>query len=159
MTDLKGLKAVVTGGASGIGLATARLLAERGADVAVLDLRPESLPGPLRGHRADVADDASVRAAVEAAAEDLGGIDVLVNNAGIGAVGTVEDNGDDEWRRLWEVNVLGIVRVSRAALPHLRRAAQTLRTARRSSTPAPSPPPPGCRSAPPTRPARVPCCR
>lgn len=123
MTDLKGLKAVVTGGASGIGLATARLLAERGADVAVLDLRPDSLPAPLRGHRADVADDASVRAAVEAAAEDLGGIDVLVNNAGIGAVGTVEDNDDAEWRRLWEVNVLGIVRVSRAALPHLRRAA------------------------------------
>ncbi|MBO2465402.1 SDR family NAD(P)-dependent oxidoreductase [Actinomadura violacea] len=123
MTDLKGLKAVVTGGASGIGLATARLLAERGADAAVLDLRPEPLPEPLCGHRADVADDASVRAAVEAAAEDLGGIDVLINNAGIGAVGTVEDNDDDEWRRLWEVNVLGIVRVSRAALPHLRRAA------------------------------------
>ena len=64
--------------------------------------------------------DASVRAAVEAAAQVLGGIDVLVNNAGIGASGTVEDNPDEQWHRVFDVNVVGLVRVTRAALPYLR---------------------------------------
>ncbi|MFF3253229.1 SDR family NAD(P)-dependent oxidoreductase [Actinacidiphila glaucinigra] len=119
--EFAGLKAVVTGGASGIGLATARLLAVRGARVACLDLTPE-VPEPLIGISADVADDASVRAAVEEAARRLDGIDVLVNNAGIGAQGTIEDNTDEEWHRVFDVNVLGMVRVTRAALPHLRRS-------------------------------------
>ncbi|MFB7944214.1 SDR family NAD(P)-dependent oxidoreductase [Kitasatospora phosalacinea] len=123
MTDLQGLRAIVTGGASGIGLATARLLAGRGAAVAVLDLDVSRLPPPLKGLTADVADDASVRAAVAAAAEVLGGIDVLVNNAGIGAAGTVADNDDEQWHRVLDVNVLGIVRTTRAALPHLRESA------------------------------------
>ncbi|MFG2517596.1 SDR family NAD(P)-dependent oxidoreductase [Streptomyces sp. NPDC048527] len=118
--DLAGLKALVTGGASGIGLATARQLAERGASVAVLDLNIEDLPASLLGYRADVADDAEVRAAVNTAAAELGGIDVLVNNAGIGAAGTVEDNPDEQWHRVLDVNVLGLVRMARAALPHLR---------------------------------------
>ncbi|MEV4370460.1 SDR family oxidoreductase [Nonomuraea sp. NPDC049637] len=115
------LKAIVTGGGSGIGLATATLLAARGMQVACLDLAP---PGdPFVGITADVADDASVRAAVAEAAERLGGIDIVVNNAGVGAQGTVEDNPDEEWRKVFEVNVFGIVRVSRAALPYLRRSA------------------------------------
>ncbi|MFE7549301.1 SDR family NAD(P)-dependent oxidoreductase [Streptomyces gardneri] len=121
-TDLSGLTALVTGGASGIGLATAQLLSEQGADVAVLDLDPSGARLPLRGFTADVADDASVRAAVEQAAEELGGIDILVNNAGIGAAGTVEDNPDEQWHRVLDINVLGIVRTTRAALPHLRRS-------------------------------------
>jgi NAD(P)-dependent dehydrogenase (short-subunit alcohol dehydrogenase family) len=120
--ELAGLTAVVTGGASGIGLATAHLLAARGARVACLDLAPDGLPEPLIGIRADVADDVAVRAAVEQAAQRLGGIDILVNNAGIGAQGTIEDNPDDEWRRVFDVNVFGIVRTTRAALPHLRRS-------------------------------------
>ncbi|AZQ32838.1 SDR family oxidoreductase [Streptomyces cyaneochromogenes] len=120
MTDFEGLKALVTGGASGIGRATAELLAERGALVAVLDLDPSSVEKPLLGHRADVTDDESVRAAVAAAVADLGGLDVVINNAGIGALGTVEDNDDAEWHRVMDVNVVGMVRVARAALPHLR---------------------------------------
>jgi NAD(P)-dependent dehydrogenase (short-subunit alcohol dehydrogenase family) len=112
----------VTGGASGIGLATARSLAAQGAAVAVLDLDPGGVSEPLLGLRADVSDDASVRAAVEQAVERLGGLDILVNNAGIGAVGTIEDNPDEQWRRVMDVNVLGIVRTTRAALPHLRRS-------------------------------------
>ncbi|GAA4449747.1 SDR family oxidoreductase [Phytohabitans houttuyneae] len=120
MNDFGGLKAVVTGGASGIGLATARLLAARGARVACLDLKPEGLPEPLLGFGSDVRDDTSVRAGVAAAADALGGLDVLVNNAGIGAQGTVETNPDEEWLRVLDVNVVGIVRVTRAALPHLR---------------------------------------
>ncbi|HEV2784495.1 MAG TPA: SDR family oxidoreductase [Actinophytocola sp.] len=116
------LNVVITGGASGIGLATAILFAARNAHVACLDLRPD-VPEPLLGVEADVTDDASVRVAVETAADKLGGIDVLVNNAGIGAAGTIEDNPDDEWRKVFEVNVFGIVRTTRAALPYLRRSA------------------------------------
>ncbi len=123
MSDFEGLKALVTGGASGIGRATAELLAARGAQVAVLDLDPSSVDKPLLAHRADVTDDASVRTAVAAAAADLGGLDVLVNNAGIGAQGTVEDNDDEEWHRVLDVNLVGMVRVARAALPHLRESA------------------------------------
>jgi len=112
------LKAIVTGGGSGIGLATARLLAGRGMKVACLDLNP---PGePFIGVKADVTDDAQVRRAVAEAVERLGGLDILVNNAGIGAQGTIEDNDDAEWRTVFDVNVLGLVRVSRAALPYLR---------------------------------------
>ena len=134
MNELDGLRAIVTGGASGIGLATARLLAERGAEVAVLDLTaldpaaldPDGAGGagkPLHGFLADVSDDASVRAAVAEATAQLGGLDILVNNAGIGAAGTVEDNPDEQWHRVLDVNVLGMVRTTRAALPHLRASA------------------------------------
>ena len=124
MSEFTGLRAVVTGGGSGIGLATAQLLSARGADVAVLDLDPAAAAEPLRGIQADVADDTSVRAAVSAAARALGGIDILVNNAGIGAAGTVEDNPDEQWHRVFDVNVLGIVRTTRAALPWLRESRQ-----------------------------------
>jgi 2-keto-3-deoxy-L-fuconate dehydrogenase len=117
VAELSGLAAVVTGGGSGIGLATARLLAERGANVAVLDRKPGT---EFTALTADVTDDTSVRLAVAAAAERLGGIDILVNNAGVGAIGTVADNTDDEWHQVFDVNVVGIVRVSRAALPYLR---------------------------------------
>ncbi|MFG2126974.1 SDR family NAD(P)-dependent oxidoreductase [Streptomyces sp. NPDC048751] len=123
MSDFEGLGALVTGGASGIGRATAELLAARGARVAVLDLDTSSVEKPLLAYTADVSDDAAVRAAVEAAVADLGGhgvLDVLVNNAGIGALGTVEDNDDAEWHRVLDVNVVGMVRTARAALPHLR---------------------------------------
>ncbi|MET8944838.1 SDR family oxidoreductase [Streptomyces sp. NPDC004542] len=123
--DLQGLGALVTGGASGIGLATARLLSERGARVAVLDLNPDGVPHPLSGYRTDVGDDGSVRAAVESAARDLGGLDILVNNAGVGAVGTVEDQSDEQWHAVLDINVLGIVRTTRAALPYLREAARS----------------------------------
>ncbi len=117
--EFDGFRALVTGGASGIGLATARMLARRGAQVVCLDLN-EKVEEPLTGVRADVSDDDSVRTAVAVAVDHLGGLDVLVNNAGIGAQGTVEDNADAEWHRVFDVNVVGMVRVSRAALPHLR---------------------------------------
>ncbi|MFF1613663.1 SDR family NAD(P)-dependent oxidoreductase [Amycolatopsis sp. NPDC058278] len=117
--EFDGVRAVVTGGASGIGLATARMLSRRGARVVCLDLN-ETVEECLTGVRADVSDDGSVRAAVAAAVDHLGGLDVLVNNAGIGAQGTVEDNDDAEWHRVFDVNVVGMVRVTRAALPHLR---------------------------------------
>ena len=118
--DFDGTVAVVTGGASGIGLVTAQLLAREGAQVAVLDLDPSGVPAPLLGLRADVADQESVDAAVAAVVEAFGGVDVLVNNAGIGAAGTVADGDLAQWHRVLDVNVLGVVRATRAALPHLR---------------------------------------
>jgi 2-keto-3-deoxy-L-fuconate dehydrogenase len=118
--EFAGLGALVTGGASGIGLATARLLAARGARVACLDLASAPLEAPLEQLRADVGDDAAVRAAVGEAARRLGGLDIVVNNAGVGAVGTIEANADHDWHQVFDVNVLGIVRVTRAALPLLR---------------------------------------
>ena len=120
MAELDGLAAVVTGGGSGIGLAAARLLASRSAKVAVLDLSPGD---EFVAVKADVTDDASVRAAIEAAAGRLGGLDILVNNAGVGAIGTVADNPDEQWHQVFDVNVVGMVRVARAALPHLRASA------------------------------------
>ncbi len=120
-SGLTGLVAVVTGGASGIGLAAAQELADRGAAVACLDLVPE-VPAPLVGVRCDVTDDGSVRAAIDSVVAAHGRLDILVNNAGVGARGTVADNGIDEWARVFDVNVYGVVRVTRAALAHLRRS-------------------------------------
>jgi NAD(P)-dependent dehydrogenase (short-subunit alcohol dehydrogenase family) len=118
--EFAGLTAVVTGGGSGIGLATAAHLAARGAAVACLDLDPAGVPDPLHPVRCDVTDPGSVTGAVAAAVARLGGLDILVNNAGVGALGDVAANSDEEWHRVFDVNVLGIVRVTRAALPHLR---------------------------------------
>jgi NAD(P)-dependent dehydrogenase (short-subunit alcohol dehydrogenase family) len=120
--EFEGLVALVTGGASGIGAAIAARLQEGGARVAVLDVNPTGAAADLLAVTCDVSDDASVRAAVEAVAEQLGGVDIVINNAGIGAAGTVADNADEEWHRVFDVNVLGVVRVTRAALPHLRRS-------------------------------------
>jgi 2-keto-3-deoxy-L-fuconate dehydrogenase len=120
--EFEGLVAIVTGGASGIGAAVTAVLEARGAKVAVLDLAPEQAPSGTLRVRCDVSDDESVRAAVEATAQSLGGIDIVINNAGVGAQGTVESNDDDEWHRVFDVNVVGMVRLSRAALPYLRRS-------------------------------------
>jgi NAD(P)-dependent dehydrogenase (short-subunit alcohol dehydrogenase family) len=117
-----GLVAAVTGGGSGIGAAVARRLSAEGARVAVLDLDVSGVPEGMLGIRADVTDDASVRTAIDQVLERWERLDVLVNNAGIGAQGTVEDNDDDEWRRVLDINVLGMVRTARAALPALRRS-------------------------------------
>ena len=121
MGDFDGMVALVTGGASGIGAAAADLLSERGARTAVLDLDPGDGGRHLRV-ACDVADRAAVDRAVVQAADALGGLDVVVNNAGIGAQGDVAANDDAEWRRVLDVNVVGIARVTAAALPHLRRS-------------------------------------
>jgi NAD(P)-dependent dehydrogenase (short-subunit alcohol dehydrogenase family) len=122
IAEYDGLAALVTGGASGIGAAVVATLRDRGARTAALDLDVSGVPEGVLALEVDVRDDAAVRAAVDRSVAELGGLDVLVNNAGIGAQGTVEDNDDAEWTRVLDVNLLGMVRVSRAALPHLRRS-------------------------------------
>jgi NAD(P)-dependent dehydrogenase (short-subunit alcohol dehydrogenase family) len=122
MSEFDGLVAVVTGGASGIGAAIAARLASAGASVSALDLNTDPGPTSIVPVTTDVADDASVRGAIEQVVEHFGRLDIVINNAGVGAQGTVEDNDDDEWRRVLDINVLGMVRVSRAALPYLRQS-------------------------------------
>ena len=121
MSDFDGLTALVTGGASGIGAATARALRDRGARVAILDRARDTHRD--RGHlevTCDISDRKAVDAAVAEVAATLGGIDVVVNNAGIGATGDISGNDDAELAHVLDVNVAGLARVSSAALPHLR---------------------------------------
>ena len=120
MTEFDGAVAIVTGGASGLGAATAALLHARGARVAVFDRTVEGVPAEYFTVVCDVTDSAQVDAAVASVARHYGGIDIVINNAGIGAAGDVAANDDAEWHRVFDVNVVGIARVSRAALPHLR---------------------------------------
>jgi NAD(P)-dependent dehydrogenase (short-subunit alcohol dehydrogenase family) len=116
-----GVRAVVTGAASGIGLAVCRRLRDGGASVAGVDRQPVDEPG-IAGLAADVADRAAVAAALEPVLAGWGRLDVLVNSAGIGAVGGVADNDDEEWARVLDVNVTGVARVTAACLPWLRRS-------------------------------------
>jgi NAD(P)-dependent dehydrogenase (short-subunit alcohol dehydrogenase family) len=108
-------RAIITGAASGIGAATAEALRGRGAEVVGLDLQPAE--GVVS---CDVTDQASVDAAVAAAVDQLGGLDALVNCAGIGIPQSAVQAPDDAARRVLEVNLLGTWRVTAAALPALR---------------------------------------
>ena len=123
-------RAVVTGAASGIGRATAILLAGRGAAVACLDVNADGLAETAAaiGERAlpipcDVTDLAAVEAAVSQAAADLGGLDAVANVAGVGDfTGDVAEIAPEKWARVLAVNLTGPFHVSRAAIPHLRAA-------------------------------------
>ncbi|WP_334152330.1 SDR family NAD(P)-dependent oxidoreductase [Microbacterium sp.] len=134
--QLDGLVAIVTGGASGIGAAIAQRLLDDGAQVAVLDRDITNAGEGFAAFTADISDRASVDAAVAAVAEQFGRIDIVVNNAGIGATGDITANDDDEWARVLSVNVTGIARVTGAALPWLRKspAAAVCNTASIAST-------------------------
>lgn len=120
MTEvLRGRRAAITGGSSGIGLATGLMMLEAGYEVVSLDLTaPES--ADLAYVYVDVRDPVLVEDAMKSAVSHLGGLDVLVNSAGISSVGAVEANSDEEWVASMDVNVIGVARVTRSALPHLR---------------------------------------
>jgi NAD(P)-dependent dehydrogenase (short-subunit alcohol dehydrogenase family) len=121
MSEFTDLVAVVTGGASGIGAAIVRRLRAEGATVAVFDVRPEGADADL-AVAVDITDDASVRDGIDEVVARFGRLDIVVNNAGIGAQGDIAANDDAEWARVLDLNVIGIARVSRAALPHLRQS-------------------------------------
>jgi NADP-dependent 3-hydroxy acid dehydrogenase YdfG len=130
---LQGTVALVTGASSGIGEATAGALAAEGATVAIAARRRDRLEalaeriGPdhdVLVIETDVTDEASARAMVERTVDQFGRLDTLVNNAGVMLLGPVEGAPTDEWRRMIEVNLLGLMYCAQAALPHLVRAAE-----------------------------------
>lgn len=119
MLEFAGLVAVVTGGASGIGAAIVERLSTAGAKVAIFDINEIKVGENKLSLCVNVADSESVAAGISAVIEKFGQLDVVINNAGIGAQGTVVSNSDEEWHRVFDVNVFGMVRVSREAMPHL----------------------------------------
>ena len=118
--ELQGRVVLVTGGASGIGLASVEILLARGATVGVLDRETETVPGGATTCRADVRDMKSVAAAVSGFCQSHGRLDVLVNNAGVSFVGGIDEGTEEDWKRVFDINVFGQMRVLRAALPFLR---------------------------------------
>ena len=125
MRLLAGRRALVTGAASGIGEAVARLFVEQGARVALLDRDAEGLAAVAESlgavaAEADVCDQAAVEGAVERSVAELGGLDLLVNNAGAGKLARFEDHDADDWQRVLSVNLAAVATVTRAALPPLR---------------------------------------
>ncbi|MFL5833045.1 MAG: SDR family NAD(P)-dependent oxidoreductase [Solirubrobacterales bacterium] len=132
--SLKDTVALVTGASSGIGEATAKALAARGASVALVARRPDRLEslgsaiadagGTALPIEADVSDREQAQTAVARAVEELGRLDVLVNNAGVMLLGPIENAPVEEWEQMIEVNLLGLLYTAHAALPHLLEAAE-----------------------------------
>lgn len=132
MTALRDKWVLVTGAGSGIGLECAREFARRGAKLVISDVNAGSL-APLRAelaargtachaHACDVADEGSVAALAQAVAREVGALDVLMNNAGVAFLGGFEETPLGEWRRILDINVMGIVHCTRAFLPAMRKA-------------------------------------
>jgi 2-keto-3-deoxy-L-fuconate dehydrogenase len=121
-TEFKSLTAVVTGAGSGIGLAVVRLLSESGAKVFGLDLNEGEMSKYATFIPCDVSDPSKVAAAFAEIAKHTDVIDVLANNAGVGAIGSITDVKEEEWQKVFGVNVFGMGRVSAAAMPMLKKS-------------------------------------
>src|ERR1700712_2966586 len=132
--DLTGTVALVTGASSGIGHATASALAARGAALALAARRTDRLEELAEAIRrdggsavtitADVTDEDQARQAVQTTVDELGRLDTVINNAGVMLLGPVVDAPVEEWKRMVELNVLGLLYVAHASLPHLLSAAE-----------------------------------
>jgi NADP-dependent 3-hydroxy acid dehydrogenase YdfG len=128
--ELQGTVALVTGASSGIGEATARALAARGATVAAAARRKDRLDALVAeigglAIEADVTDREQAHATVERTASELGRIDIVINNAGVMLLGTIVDAPVEEWDRMIDLNVKGLLYVAHASLPHLINAADS----------------------------------
>jgi NADP-dependent 3-hydroxy acid dehydrogenase YdfG len=131
---LAGTVALVTGASSGIGAATAQMLADEGAAVSLIARRRDRLDelraaieaadGRALVIEADVSDEDQVRAAVAQTVAEFGRLDVVIANAGVMLLGPIVDAPVDEWTRMVELNVLGLMYTTHAALPHLLHAAE-----------------------------------
>lgn len=121
-SEFQGLNVIVTGAGSGIGLAVATRLKQDGATVFGFDIDKGAMDGIATWIECDVGDTASVQSAVARVAKEVEIVDILANNAGIGAVGSVLDATDDEWSRLFNINVAGIARVTAAVHPLLQKS-------------------------------------
>lgn len=125
---LSGRRILITGAAAGIGRATAELFMEEGAQVILLDRNREGLDLTLAGGEGvvaevDITDDAAVRATVETCAAEIGGIDGVINAAGIMITGATDEVTADTWRRTLDVNLSGTFFVTQSCLPWLRKSA------------------------------------
>tara|TARA_Y100000588_G_scaffold318502_1_gene348045 strand:- start:403 stop:1173 length:771 start_codon:yes stop_codon:yes gene_type:complete len=120
---------IVTGAGSGIGAATAKLFAERGGNVVLVGRRKEKLDevaadldaSHVLVHATDVSDRAAVEKLIDAAVHRFGGINVLVNNAGVAEMGKFDDFSIEDWNKTIDINVTGVFHMIQAALPHLRK--------------------------------------
>ena len=132
MASLNGNVAFVTGGSRGIGLAIARALIAEGAQVAITGRSAAHLssarvqieragPGKVETLQGDVRSYSDIERAIGAAVARFGGLDIVVNNAGIGIFADVADMTPDQWREVIDTNLTGVFNVSHAAIPHLRR--------------------------------------
>lgn len=129
MTNLKGKNAIITGGARGLGKATAIAFAQEGINVAITGRNEERLKATTQelaalGVKAtyavfDVTDKEAVKSEIAKVIDTLGGIDILVNNAGIAEFGKFTDMPADRWEEILMTNVMGVYNVTRAVLPHL----------------------------------------
>ncbi len=121
--DFAGLTAIVTGAGSGIGLEVARKLNDQGAKVFGFDLRAGDLEQVATFIECDISNPESVKKAFAEFANQSKTLDILINNAGIGAIGTVEQATEEDWQRVFNVNVFGTGRMSAAAMPYLKASA------------------------------------
>jgi NAD(P)-dependent dehydrogenase (short-subunit alcohol dehydrogenase family) len=122
--DFAGLTAIVTGAGSGIGLEVARKLSDQGAKVFGFDLRAGEMGALATFIECDIANPESVKKAFAEFTNQSKTLDILINNAGIGAIGTVEQATEEEWQRVFNVNVFGTGRMSAAAMPLLKASAK-----------------------------------